>query len=86
MQPQLRSFALHVAEMERARGANETSCREVLAVIQCYVDVECDLWTMLAIAAHLDCCRTCAEELQALRWLKAAVRRCAAAPESPLWH
>src|SRR5438067_847191 len=54
MQPQLGPFALHVAETERARGMNETPCRDVLAVIQCYVDVECDLCTMLAIAAHLD--------------------------------
>jgi anti-sigma factor RsiW len=65
---------------------DETSCRDVLAVIQCYVDVECDVWTMLAIAAHLDQCCACVEELEMLRWLKAAVRRCAAAPESPLWH
>ena len=86
MQPQLGPFALHVAETERARGMNETPCRDVLAVIQCYVDVECDVLTMLAIAAHLDHCCTCAEELETLRWLKAAVRRCGAAPESPLWH
>lgn len=65
---------------------DETSCHDVLAVIQCYVDVECDAWTMLAIAAHLDRCASCVEELEMLRWLKAAVRRCAAAPESPLWH
>ena len=54
-------------------------CREVLAVIQCYVDGECDVLTMLAIAAHLDACGACTDELESLRWLKAAVRRCAGA-------
>ncbi len=79
MQPQLRPFPFHVA-------VTQPSCRDVLAVIQCYVDGECELWTMLAIAAHLDHCCACLEELEMLRWLKAAVRRCAGAPESPLWQ
>ena len=66
-------------------AGTEPSCRDVLVVIQCYVDCECDVDTMLMIAAHLDCCRQCADELEALRWLKAAVRRCAGAPESRSW-
>jgi anti-sigma factor RsiW len=37
---------------------------------------------MLVIASHLDECPACAAELAMLRWLKAAVRRCACAPES----
>jgi anti-sigma factor (TIGR02949 family) len=76
--PRLRRFPSFVA-------VTEPSCRDVLAVIQCYVDGECDLRTMMAIASHLDHCCACTEELQMLRWLKAAVRRCVRAPESPLW-
>ncbi len=64
----------------------EPSCLFVLTVIQCYVDGECDVTTMLAIAAHLDRCETCTEELATLRILKAAVRRCGRAPESLPWH
>ena len=57
----------------------EPSCGPVLAVIQCYVDVECDARTMVAIARHLDRCPTCRAELEVLRWLKAAVQRCGGA-------
>ena len=67
----------------------EPSCHEVIAVIQCYVDGECDLGMMMAVASHLDECDACLEELMALRWLKAAVRRCATttrATNFPLWH
>ncbi len=63
----------------------EVSCVEVLAVIQCYVDCECDVTTMLVIAAHLDGCCECCAELATLRWMKAAVRRCGGAPESRAW-
>jgi hypothetical protein len=56
---------------------SEPSCREVLAIIQCYVDCECDVITMVMIAGHLDVCDACGAELRTLRWLKAAVRRCA---------
>jgi hypothetical protein len=58
-------------------AANEPSCGEVLAIIQCYVDCECDVTTMVMIATHLDACERCDAELRTLRWLKAAVRRCA---------
>jgi len=58
------------------------SCIEVLAVIDWYVDCECDATTMLVIAAHLDACCGCCEELSKVRWLKSAVRRCGRAPES----
>ena len=71
---------------QRGSHAIEPSCIEVLAIIQCYVDCECDVDTMLVIAAHLDCCPGCCDELASIRWLKAAVRRCSGAPESPLWH
>jgi hypothetical protein len=64
----------------------EPSCREVLVIIQCYVDCECDVTTMLIIADHLDWCPSCSNALAELRWLKAAVRRCAGAPESRSWH
>ena len=67
----------------------QPSCVEVLAVINWYVDCECDATTMLVIAAHLDACCTCCEELSQVRWLKSAVRRCGgkseSAPESKLW-
>jgi len=62
------------------------SCGDVMVVIQCYVDCECDVTTMLTVAAHLDCCDECAAELATLRALKAAVRRCARASESRPWH
>jgi anti-sigma factor RsiW len=57
-------------------AASEPSCQEVLAIIQCYVDGECDVVTMVMIASHLDGCEHCDAELRTLRWLKAAVRRC----------
>ena len=57
--------------------STEPSCAEVLAFIDWYVDCECDVTTMLTIATHLDACPACREELDALRALKAAVRRCA---------
>jgi hypothetical protein len=60
------------------------SCAEVLALIQCYLDCECDAVDMVVIACHLDRCPGCARELLELRWIKAAVRRCAGAPESRL--
>ncbi len=60
----------------------EPTCVEVLAVIDWYVDCECDVTTMLVIAAHLDVCGGCCEELSKVRWLKSAVRRCGGAPES----
>jgi anti-sigma factor RsiW len=58
----------------------------VLVLIQCYLDCECDVQTMVVIAGHLDRCPRCAAEVQQLRWIKAAVRRCGAtASESELW-
>jgi hypothetical protein len=54
----------------------EPSCHEVLVIIQCYVDYECDVFTMIAVASHLETCKVCQEELETLRALKAAVRRC----------
>jgi hypothetical protein len=63
--------------------AGEATCVEVLAVINWYVDCECDVTTMLVIARHLDVCCDCVRELSQLRWLKSAVRRCGGAPESP---
>jgi hypothetical protein len=62
------------------------SCAEVLALIQCYLDCECDAVDMVVIAHHLDVCRFCSDELLALRWLKAAVRRCGSGRESGSWH
>jgi len=63
----------------------EPTCVEVLAFINWYVDCECDATTMLVIAAHLDACCACCEELSQVRWLKSAVRRCGGAPESRSW-
>jgi anti-sigma factor RsiW len=57
----------------------------VLALIQCYVDGECDVSTAVAIGEHIERCPHCSAELASFRWLKAAVRRCngrGAAPES----
>jgi len=65
--------------------SSQPTCGEVLAVISCYVDCECDATTMLVIAAHLDVCCDCRAELWQLRWLKSAVRRCGGAPESRSW-
>jgi len=76
---------------------DEPTCHEVLVIIQCYVDYECDVVTMLAVASHLETCKVCRDELDTLRALKAAVRRCSgpdpsgptereSAAESPLWH
>ena len=60
--------------------SQQPSCVEVLAVINCYVDCECDATTMLVIAAHLDVCCDCCEQLAQMRWLKSAVRRCGGRP------
>ena len=65
--------------------SDDPSCREVLAIIQCYVDCECDVETMLVIAAHLDQCAPCCDELAGFRWLKSAVRRCSGGSESGSW-
>ena len=54
-------------------------------IIQCYVDYECDVVTMLAVASHLESCTVCRDELETLRALKAAVRRCNGATESSSW-
>jgi hypothetical protein len=62
------------------------SCAEVLALIDCYADCECDVTTMIVIAGHLDVCRECCEQLWQIRWIKSAVRRCGGAPESRPWH
>jgi anti-sigma factor RsiW len=62
----------------------EPVCREVLVIIQCYVDCECDVSTMLAVAAHIEHCPSCQEELNQLRWLKAAVRRCHQSPSGSI--
>jgi len=63
----------------------EPSCAEVLALIDCYADCECDVTTMILIACHLDVCRTCGEELWQVRWIKSAVRRCGGTTESRPW-
>jgi hypothetical protein len=63
----------------------EPSCAEVLALIDCYADCECDVMTMIVIAGHLDVCRECREELWQIRWIKSAVRRCGRASESRPW-
>jgi len=67
-------------------AAVETSCFEVLALIQRYADGECEVSLACAVSSHLERCGHCACELEQLRWLKAAVRRCHRAPESPAWH
>jgi hypothetical protein len=63
---------------------DEPSCHEVLVLIQCYVDYECDVVTMLAVAHHLEMCEVCRDELEMLRSLKAAVRRCCQGPSGPV--
>jgi anti-sigma factor RsiW len=79
MTPPVRRLAVVVA-------AVETSCFEVLALIQRYADGECDMSLAVAVSSHLEGCGLCACELEQLRWLKAAVRRCHGAPESPSWQ
>jgi hypothetical protein len=74
-----------VVTPEPLAASTKLSCGQVLAVIDCYVDCECDAATMLVIAAHLDVCCDCCAELSRLRWLKSAVRRCGGAPESRSW-
>jgi hypothetical protein len=69
-------------EQGRLVLSERPSCVEVLAVINCYIDCECDATTMLVIAAHLDVCCDCCEQLAQMRWVKSAVRRCGGAPES----
>ena len=68
---------LHNRPLAFSVADDDPSCLEVLVIIQCYVDCECDVTTMLTIATHLDACPACREELDGLRALRAAVRRCA---------
>jgi anti-sigma factor RsiW len=51
------------------------SCDEIVDDLQLYVDSECDVDTAVAVAAHLDVCPACAEEVATYRWLKSALRR-----------
>jgi ribosomal protein L37AE/L43A len=71
-------------DLSVARG--ELSCIEVLTVIQSYADCECDVDTMMVLAAHIEVCGECGDQLMQLRWIKAAVRRCSRAPESSPWR
>lgn len=51
------------------------SCDDLVDDLQLYVDGECGVDTAVTVAAHLDRCPTCAEEVATYRWLKAALRR-----------
>lgn len=56
----------------RARAA-AVSCREVLRLLQAFLDGEIDDPRAVRVADHLDACLDCGLQADAYRWLKAAV-------------
>jgi hypothetical protein len=80
MRSPTRSFTMNV--FPTGETPAPTTCFHVLGIIQVYADGECDVSIAMAVASHLDTCPHCREELESLRWLKAAVRRCHGRPDS----
>ncbi len=55
---------------------HETDCREVLAEVYFYLDLECDEARRDAIRTHLDECSPCLREYGIEQEVKALVARC----------
>lgn len=49
------------------------SCREVVGLLQAFLDGEIDDPRVIEVADHLDACLDCGMQADAYRWLKAAV-------------
>ena len=64
------------AKPRRLRGTKEmASCRQVIRVLQAYLDGQTDELTARRVANHLDACRRCGLEASTYREIKAALAR-----------
>lgn len=62
---------------------HETDCREVLAEVYFYLDLECDETRRQVIRTHLDECSPCFEEYGIEQEVKALVARCCGHETAP---
>ena len=63
---------------------HETDCREVLAEVYLYLDLECSEDRRLLIRSHLDECSPCLREYGIEMEVKALVARCCGAESAPV--
>ncbi len=61
--------------LQDVSGDDEPDCREVVALVQCYVDGECNHETAIAVAAHVARCPCCGEHVASFESLKVVLRR-----------
>ncbi|MEE6257126.1 mycothiol system anti-sigma-R factor [Plantactinospora sonchi] len=62
---------------------HETDCREVLAEVYVYLDLECDDQRRVLIRDHLDECSPCLREYGIEQEVKALVARCCGNETAP---
>ncbi len=62
---------------------HETDCRDVLAEVYLYLDLECDETRRDVIRTHLDECSPCLREYGIEQEVKALVARCCGAETAP---
>jgi mycothiol system anti-sigma-R factor len=62
---------------------HETDCREVLAEVYLYLDLECDEARRYVIRTHLDECSPCLREYGIEQEVKALVARCCGSETAP---
>lgn len=62
---------------------HETDCRDVLAEVYVYLDLECDESRRSVISTHLDECIPCLREYGIEQEVKALVARCCGAETAP---
>lgn len=62
---------------------HETDCREVLAEVYFYLDLECDETRREVIRTHLDECSPCLREYGIEQEVKALVARCCGRETAP---
>jgi mycothiol system anti-sigma-R factor len=62
---------------------HETDCREVLAEVYLYLDLECDETRRHTIRGHLDECSPCLREYGIEHEVKVLVARCCGAETAP---
>lgn len=62
---------------------HETDCREVLAEVYLYLDLECDEPRREAIRVHLEECAPCLREYGLEQEVKALVARCCGGEKAP---
>ena len=63
---------------------HETDCRDVLAEVYLYLDLECADERRLLIRRHLDECSPCLHEYGIEQEVKALVARCCGSDKAPI--